>query len=308
MTQPRPRAQRPGPWWAAARAHALTAAVLSGLPVFPLTRHKLPAIPSAHPDTDTPCAGECGALGHGVHDATADPQRVKALFTAAPWAAGYGIACGHAPHHLFGLDLDRKNGVDGPAALHDLAAAHGFLMPRTTTVVTPSGGLHLWLTAPAGTRIPNTASALGPGIDTRGTGGYLVGPGSLGTTGRYHYAPGTAAAAPIAPAPPPLLALLTAPATSRGPALQAARTAPSGSFERRLDGLVRVVLDCGPGDLNNRLYWASRRAFEAADIDPESATERLLAAAVDRGHPEIPARRTIASARKATTRPKEETS
>ncbi|MFD0330458.1 bifunctional DNA primase/polymerase [Streptacidiphilus monticola] len=59
----------------------------------PLARSKFPAIASAHPD-DNPCTGQCGQVGHGVYDASTDPERVRELFAAAPWAAGYGIACG----------------------------------------------------------------------------------------------------------------------------------------------------------------------------------------------------------------------
>ncbi|GHG82727.1 bifunctional DNA primase/polymerase [Streptomyces griseocarneus] len=303
MTQQSSRAQRPGLWWAAARAHALTAATLYDLAVFPLTRSKIPALPSAHLDDTDPCSGECGALGHGVHDASSDPSQVRRLFAAAPWAAGYGIACGCVPHYLFGLDLDRKNGIDGIANFHRMATDHGFAVPRTATVVTQSGGLHLWLTAPAGVQIPNTASLLADGVDTRGSGGYLVGPGSLGPKGYYRYHPDSGPDA-IAPAPAALLALLTADqggAHSTPVPREPERTA-LGSPERRLDALVRFVLDCGPNDLNNRLYWAGRRAFAAPAIAPATAADRLLAAAVMRGHPEIPARRTIVSAQRGAAR------
>ncbi|MFJ9819341.1 bifunctional DNA primase/polymerase [Streptomyces sp. NPDC101151] len=306
MTQPRPGDQHPGPFWAAARAHALSAATLHGLAVFPLSRSKLPAITTAHPEPTATCTGQCGRPGHGVHDASADPARVRELFAAAPWAAGYGIACGRAPHHLFGLDLDRKNGVDGVSGLRTLAARHGFQIPRTVTVATQSGGWHLWLKAPDSATIPNTASLLAPGIDTRGTGGYLVGPGSLGPRGRYRFAV-TFSQSVIAEAPPAIIDLLAA----RQAAVQEAPgpTGPGGGSRRsrgRLGPLVRFVLDCGPNDLNNRLYWAARKAFESDDIDPDAATAELLAAAVDRGHPETPARRTIASAAKGAARTRTE--
>ncbi|NEA43505.1 bifunctional DNA primase/polymerase [Streptomyces sp. SID11385] len=298
MTHPTANGHRPGPFWAPARAAALTYATRYRLPVFPLTRTKLPALPAAHPDGH-PCIGQCGTLGHGVHDATADPQRVKGLFAAAPWAAGFGIACGRAPHHLIGLDLDRKNGVNGVTALRRLAAEHQFTVPRTTTVRTTSGGLHLWLTTPPGTRAPNSASRLGGGIDVRGHGGYLVGPGSLGPTARYTLAPDHGPRE-IAEAPPALLRLLNTPTPDP---VRVPRPVPAGgSPRRRLDGLVRVVLDCGPNDLNNRLYWAARTALGADDIDPDEATARLLAAAVECGHPEVPARRTLGSAAKGAAR------
>ncbi|MGW4791783.1 bifunctional DNA primase/polymerase [Nonomuraea sp. NPDC004297] len=285
------RHRPPAPAWMAARARALTAATW-GMAVFPLSRTKLPAIAAAHPGDTVRCTGECDRPGHGVHDATTDPARVRELFATAPWAAGYGIACGRAPHHLIGIDLDRKNGLDGPTALKALAAEQGHAVPDTATVLTPSGGLHLWMTAPPGLRAGNSASRLAPGIDIRDSGGYLVGPGSITPRGRYVFAPGSHPGH-IAAAPAWLLTLLTT--TPHAPARTSpANPRPGGAG--RLEGLVRVVLDCGPNDLNNRLFWASCRAFEHHHIDPETATAALLQAAVNRGHPELPARRTIASA------------
>ncbi len=190
--------------------HALRAAA-RGYAVIPLTRTKLPAVRSphrGHPEAP-PCRGACGRLGHGVHDATTDPLGIRRLFAAAPWATGYGIACGLPPHHLIGIDLDTKNGADSLTALRFIAEAHRFPLPPTVTVLTPSGGRHLWLTgppSPPAPRVPNSVGRLAPGIDIRGAGGYLVGPGSLTAHGRYVLAPGTPehpAPAPRAPAHPP---------------------------------------------------------------------------------------------------------
>ncbi|BCK69835.1 hypothetical protein Srufu_037880 [Streptomyces libani subsp. rufus] len=195
-------------------AAALTQALLAaeaGYPVMPLTRSKLPAIRSphrGHPEVPT-CRGACGRLGHGVHDASTDPLTVRRMFAAAPWATGYGIACGRPPHHLIGIDLDTKNGADGLTALRFLAEEHGFPLPPTITVLTPSGGRHLWFTGPPSPPIPNSVGRLAPGIDVRGAGGYLVGPGSLTTHGRYVLA--TDAPPRPAPVPNTLLTLLTAP-------------------------------------------------------------------------------------------------
>jgi hypothetical protein len=163
-----------------ALAHALSAAE-RGLAVIPLSRTKLPALRSPHrldPPGTPPCHGECGRPGHGVYDATTDPARIRALFAMAPWATGYGIACGLPPHHLIGVDLDTKGDTDSTAALRELALRHLFTIPPTVVILTPSGGRHLWLTGPPDVVVPNSAGRLAPGIDIRGAGGYLVGPGN----------------------------------------------------------------------------------------------------------------------------------
>ncbi|GAA3488322.1 bifunctional DNA primase/polymerase [Streptomyces cremeus] len=276
-----------------ALAHALSAAE-RGLPVIPLSRTKLPALPSPHreepPAAGPPCRGACGLTGHGVHDASTDPAVVRALFAAAPWATGYGIACGRPRHHLIGLDLDTKHGADPLAALHRLARDHGFTIPATLTVLTPSGGRHVWLTGPPGVPVPNSASRLAPGVDVRGAGGYLVGPGSLTTAGVYRLAPGTAHL-PAAPCPGPLLALLTR-ERRKPPPPAPLRTAHG-------HGLVEFVRTAHEGQRNTRLFWAACRAYENGL--GETLAAALTAAALHTGLalPEIHS--TLASAARRST-------
>ncbi|WP_026107112.1 AAA family ATPase [Dyella ginsengisoli] len=89
---------------------------------------------------------------------------------------------GSLTRHMVVLDLDTKGGKDGPAALRALAAPHGGL-PDTFTIRTPSGGLHLYFHASRATG--SNAGVLAPGIDVRGVGGYVVGPGSEVEGGTY---------------------------------------------------------------------------------------------------------------------------
>lgn len=62
---------------------------------------------------------------------------------------------------------------------------------RTLTVATPSGGRHLWFTAPRGTRWASSAGgdhsgrALGWQLDVRAEGGYIVAPGTRTAAGVY---------------------------------------------------------------------------------------------------------------------------
>ncbi len=296
-----------------ALAHALAAAG-RGLPVFPLSATKLPALRSPHRGEQPPphCRGECGLPGHGVHDATTDPAAVRALFAAAPRATGYGIACGRAPHRLIGIDLDvdPTYGSDAAGALRQLALQHLFTIPPTVTVLTPSGGRHLWLTGPADATVPNTAGRLAPGIDIRGSGGYLVGPGSVTAHGRYRLAPGTAHLTP-APCPRALLRLL-APPPARTPGTGRGSSSGSGSgtasgpaagapatVARRGEGLVQFVLAAHEGQRNTRLFWAACRAYEHGFGD--ALADALTAAAVRTGLPEHEARAAIASAARLTS-------
>ncbi|GKQ38589.1 bifunctional DNA primase/polymerase [Streptomyces sp. A012304] len=276
-----------------ALAHALSAAE-RGLAVLPLSRTKLPALRSPHRDdpdpAGPPCRGACGRPGHGVYDASSDPARVRALFAAAPWATGYGIACGLPPHHLIGVDLDTKSGTDASTALRELALRHLFTIPPTVVVLTPSGGRHLWFTGPPDVVVPNSAGRLAPGIDIRGAGGYLVGPGSRTDHGVYTTAPGTGHLIP-APCPRALLRLLLPPPRRSS----TPRATAAGAHGR---GLVRFVLAAHEGQRNTRLYWAACRAYENG-IGPALA-DALTDAAVRTGLTAHEARATIASASRMT--------
>ncbi|MET7514450.1 bifunctional DNA primase/polymerase [Streptomyces sp. NPDC005480] len=275
-----------------ALAHALSAAE-RGLAVIPLSRTKLPALRSPHRDEadPAPCHGECGRPGHGVYDATTDPGRIRDLFVAAPRATGYGIACGLPPHHLIGVDLDTKSGTDSSAALRELALRHPFTIPDTVVVATPSGGRHVWLSGPPDVVVPNSAGRLAPGIDIRGAGGYLVGPGSRTAQGVYSAVPGTAHL-PVAPCPPALLRLLTPPPRVHHPS-----PVHAGQHGQ---ALVQFVLAAHEGQRNTRLFWAACRAYES-DLG-DSLTNALVEAATRTGLTEREARSTIASAARMTRR------
>lgn len=264
-----------------------------GYAVAPTTINKTPAIPSPH-DKGHSCKGQCGQPGHGVYDATTNAADVRRLFGLAPKAVGYLIAC---RGRLVGLDIDRKNGVDGYATLAQLGRTHGFEIPQdTTTVFTPSGGAHVWLTVPEGVTVPNSVGRLGPGLDVRGTGGYLVGPGSTGRAGEYTFHPKTGYTEPQ-PAPAALLALMLPPPPVVRP--QRRVTIAPDAAGRTLTGLVNVVLSAAQGTRNDRLFWAASKAWAhvadghlaAGDVEAE-----LIGAATQIGLGEAEARRTIASA------------
>ncbi|WP_405018033.1 bifunctional DNA primase/polymerase [Kitasatospora sp. NBC_00070] len=282
---------------------ALTAAhhaARRDFPVFPLGRTKKPAHPRAHPDKAPHCRGECGAFGHGVHDATTNPATLDALFQAVPWATGYGIACGQAPHHLAGIDLDVKNGIDGPANFRALAAEHRFTVPITATVATPSGGWHLWLATPPGAVFPNSVGKVAPGMDVRGPAGYLVGPGSRTAAGVYRFAPGTDPDR-IAPIPPALIALLTPPpappvSVPDPQALRGAIRQQSAYVAAVLDREAATVAPVRQPGRGKALFAASARVgrhVSAGTIPERLAFDALLSAGLATGLPLSECERTI---------------
>jgi hypothetical protein len=75
---------------------------------------------------------------------------------------------------VFVIDVDVKEGVDGRETLADHEAEHGPL-PDTVRAISGGGWSHYYFTAPPGTKIRTDSSkCMGPGIDVRGHGGYIV--------------------------------------------------------------------------------------------------------------------------------------
>lgn len=115
------------------------------------------------------------------------------LGTLRRWALDYphcnwAVACGSASG-VWVLDVD---GELGRTSLMKLEAEHGKLV-TTAQVRTgrKDGGLHYWFRLLNGSSIPNSASKIGPGLDVRGDGGYVVVPPSTHPTGRaYHWSGG----------------------------------------------------------------------------------------------------------------------
>ncbi|KXK61079.1 DNA primase [Micromonospora rosaria] len=160
---------------AAALAHAAR-----GWHVFPLRPDdKRPAVPDHSGDDCTGRDPRCRAAGRhlGWEDrATTDPTRIRRAWTTRPY--GIGVACG--PSGLVVVDLDvTDGGPSGLDTLTDLTGRHGGTVDPTYTVTTGRGGAHLYYRHPdTGPTLRNTAGTVGPMVDTRAHGGYVVGAGS----------------------------------------------------------------------------------------------------------------------------------
>ncbi|WP_116245611.1 bifunctional DNA primase/polymerase [Nocardiopsis sp. FIRDI 009] len=123
--------------------------------------------------------------------ATRDENAIRAYWGVHP-AHNLAVACG--PSGLVVVDLDTPkngetpppewtrpgitNGADVLTALAEQYADGDTAFLDTFTVTTRRGGTHLYYATPENVAYRNTSGRLGWLIDTRATGGYVVGPGS----------------------------------------------------------------------------------------------------------------------------------
>jgi replicative DNA helicase len=121
---------------------------------------------------------------HGLNDATTDPDLIDTWWTRWP-NHSIGIATGPAAN-LFVVDIDIADGKPGEETIRELETRYGKL-PPTVEAITGSGGRHLLFAWPATHNIRNSASGrLGPGLDIRGAGGYIVAPPSIHANGTFY--------------------------------------------------------------------------------------------------------------------------
>lgn len=253
-----------------------------GFKVFPLGHgSKLPAIKG----------------GKGFKDATDDPKQIDV------WAKQYpkcniAIATGE-PSGIVVIDVDPRNG--GFASISKLAGA-GHLFPPCPTAKTGNNGRHMYFRLPAG--LKSSKDRLGPGIDVKSTGGYVVAapswiaPTDAGRGGSYQWlvSPETT------PIPP--LSLWTVeklmPKPKALPRFEPMQT--SEMAYRSLEGMARRLASAGAGQRNNLLNWCAFKIgtlVREGKVSSALADQRLTQAALAAGLtlPEIKA--TIASGFKA---------
>ncbi|HLT09226.1 MAG TPA: bifunctional DNA primase/polymerase [Micromonosporaceae bacterium] len=246
-----------------------------------------PCLPSKRPATK-----------HGFHDATTDPKRITAWWTRHP---DHLVAI--PTEGLLVVDLDDRPGK--PPAWHtwvELAEPHGWSVtddhgkPLVRMVATPSGGVHIYHRLPKGTEVRNSASKLGPGIDVRANGGYVIAAGSRLPDGR-EYEQLCPFADPIPEAP---AWLIEAASSAPAPELPERRPAYGGTrygvqaLEAELGRLALAT----EGTRNETLVRAAFRAGQLAgggELDAYHAHDQLLAVAIRIGLPQSEAEHTIRS-------------
>ncbi len=140
---------------------ALACVRLTGMKIFPVNPY------NKHPLV------KCGA---GFCNASSDETQVAKWWTCFPTAM-IGLPTGAGNGWLV-VDVDvhseKANGLKSLSALKD----RGFELPETSTVRTPSGGLHCWFRYPFGVDVRSSAGRVAAGVDVRANGGFIVAPGS----------------------------------------------------------------------------------------------------------------------------------
>jgi hypothetical protein len=205
---------------------------------------------------------------HGFKDATTDAATIQAWWARYP-EANIGVPTG-ATSGIVVLDEDREADKSGAETIESRQRDLGDL-PVTVRTCTPSGGHHNIYAHP-GENIPNSVEKLGPALDVRGDGGYIVAPGSEGVGGMYRFAEGRGpdevgiADLPAAwvdvlkrpPAPP------KAPSRPLAPPAAYPPRPPSNGLTRRLGDYVAAAQPAPEGQRNQTAF---RLAGHLAAID-----------------------------------------
>lgn len=260
-----------------------------------------------------PCAvgGKRPALRGNWQDlATTSPDQVRGWWSRAPY--NIGIACGPSGLVVIDLDLPRDDAeevrdgglfpLSGADMLSLLAGQQRERYPGGTySVDTPSGGCHLYFSAVGDAPARNSAGVIGPHIDVRAHGGYVVGAGSR-IGGRAYTARAVQAVAPL---PSWLAHVIT---HSGEPPAAPAQPFPEFPQHDRVRGRAYAmaalraeterVASARPGTRNdtlNRAAFSLGQLVAAGLLPPLPVITSLIGAARHAGLPEEEAVRTVRS-------------
>lgn len=214
---------------------AALAYAAKGWPIFPLQpKGKLPLVEG------------------GFTVATTDGDKIREWWRRCP-DANIGISTGRASS-IWVLDID-QHGADGHRSIAELEQQHGPL-PRTLTQDTPSGGNHKVFRL-NGVDIRNRAK-VAPGLDVRGTGGYIVAAPSIHPNGKpYRWHDST----PPAEAPKWLVDLVVKPKAPEPPTND--RRAPEKYAAAALGNILGELSRASVGERNDAL---NRAAFSLGQL------------------------------------------
>ncbi|MDQ2882620.1 MAG: bifunctional DNA primase/polymerase [Actinomycetota bacterium] len=236
----------------------------------------------------TPGAKKPPVIDRWETRASTDPDQIHHWWQHTPYSIG--IATG--PSRLIVVDLDTPKpgepvpdrwatlGINsGAGVLKALARQHDTTPGPTYAVRTPSGGWHLYYTAPPGTPLRNTHNLIGFKIDTRAHGGYVIAPPSPVPPSGYQL---------IDDRDPTELptwlhqALTPKPSPRLSPPSQRVAANPSGYTAAAVRGECQRVRTAPPGQHNAvlcRAAYALGQLIGAGLLDPDTARAELTTAA-----------------------------
>jgi len=196
----------------------------------------------------------------GFHNATTDLAVIEGFWARS--ICNIGIATG-AVSGFVALDVDPRHG--GDETLAQLEAKYGEL-PATWRFLTGGGGEHILFGHPCG-YIKSQSGALGPGLDIKADGGYIIAPPSEHISGRRYeisvdHHP---EAVPLSPLPTWLIAKL-------GIKLQRA----TGSGRHR-DWQAFARAPIGEGERNTALATLAGLLFRGLSRHPDLVAELVAA-------------------------------
>jgi hypothetical protein len=217
-------------------------------------------------------------VGNGFYGATSDFHQIKEWW--AQW-----------PEALPGVPAGNRFVVIDPDMYHADAAEwyeqHRARLPVTRTHKTRRGGGHLLFKPDA--RIHCTQNKLGPHVDTKGIGGYIIWWPVLGFEVEH---------ASVLAAVPEWIAAKLAPAPPKPRPSQPIRLS-NDRFHNKLFGVLAFIARAREGERNARTFWGACRLAEMVNAGQLSAADALaltIEAASRTGLPQDEARRAAQSA------------
>jgi hypothetical protein len=253
-------------------------------------RHGIPVLPVHTPDNSGGCSCDKGVrcerpgkhprLRHGLTEASADPHQIERWWARWP-TANVGLRTGIV------MDVADIDSAEGWHGLHHLLGGE---LPPGPRVRTGSGGWHLWF-RPLG--YGNRVRLL-PGLDWRGSGGYVVAPPSRHVRGDYRWVRRPDADLPDGPAA--LRALIEGPPVPASPSRPIAHPERYGqvALAAEADRVARAPVG-SRNDTLNRAAFALGRLVAGGMLDAWVVRTELERAARYAGLGPAETRRTIRS-------------
>jgi hypothetical protein len=223
-----------------------------------------------------PNPGKHPLTTHGKDDASTDPATIRGWWSHWP-EANIGVATGKKSGLLV-VDIDPRNGGDPQNLPKDL--------PDTPIARTGGDGWHYYFQHPEnGLKVPGKLPG-SPGIDLKGTGGYVVAPPSRHGSGRnYEWQP-EYGSLPLASFPASLVELITSASRSQSTEPGVEQDIPEGKRNSTLTSMTGAMRRRGMtmGEINCALQKANKDRC----IPPLTDLEvRGIARSVARYAPEV---------------------